>query len=497
MNFQAQALYNDVSPQNTKYIVYKNHKYPVDYDLLKRNSDFFRINDKIYSSCKEIPILEEEGEYFDFPQLSIQEFINHCQNQKIEINPSNIFHLQYLSKKYEVQKLKTAIINIISENKEQLALESLVFILQMNQNKEKTFIETGEEEDIISQHFDHFIKDEKIFQIPLPILYRIIKKYYTINHSKSENEKITNDDFADFLFKLLDTHKAKASIFFEFFDINKNRGKYLVKLHDCYSDVFDTNFLNASLFDTTVDIVKEMAKLKEEYSKELSEMKKISEEQRIQISKIKQEIEKSTNEQNQILLNDINELKKQIDQMKDQTNSYKLWQKIQSNQLGNIEYLIPIGKEWKQGENANIFNLNDNNINYEVSASSTYSSNYLIPNLFDGKKETNIDSWATVANDLKAFLQVKFSIPVVVNVLAFTARSAADQTPTIFEFLALNNQNRWISLGSFSQDGWVKDDVKVFAFFNEQPYTTYKINFYKSNSQYVALAELNLGKIIQ
>ena len=121
----------------------------------------------------------------------------------------------------------------------------------------------------------------------------------------------------------------------------------------------------------------------------------------------------------------------------------------------------------------------------------------MIPNLFDGKKETNIDSWATVANDLKAFLQVKFSIPVVVNVLSFTARSAADQTPTIFEFLALNNQNRWISLGSFSQDGWVKDDVKVFAFFNEQPYTTYKINFYKSNSQYVALAELNLGKIIQ
>lgn len=252
MSFKSRSFIINVSPQNTKHIIYKNQHIPVDYYLLKRNSGYFRTNDQKYCLCENIPLLEEENN-IEFPLSAIQEFIKCCQSQPIEINPSNLFYLNYLAKKYEVKNLENETFDIISSNKEQLALDSLIFILNVNKNKDLAFVETGKEEEIISDNFQYFIKDDKIFQIPIPTLFRIVQRFYLKNKNNNEGENKFDEEFTSFLFKLLDKHHEKASVFFQFFDINKNKIGDLMKLHDTYSKSFDSNFLNTSLFDTTIE----------------------------------------------------------------------------------------------------------------------------------------------------------------------------------------------------------------------------------------------------
>lgn len=491
MDFKSRSFIIDISPENTKQVVYKDLSIPVDYDLLKRNSEYISSNDITYNSKDKIYLLLEEGNDTEFPYSSIQEFVKCCQNQRIDINQSNLFYLNYLSKRYGVKKLEKETSDIISSDKGQLALESLIFILNINKNKQLIYVETGKEEDVISANFEHFIKDEKIYQIPLPILYRIVHRFYIKNKEKlnTQNDSKFNDEFTNFLFKLLDLHQGKASVFFQFFNIDKSRLEDLFKLHDCYSDVFNPNFLNSSLFETTIELAKEMSKLKSE----LNEIKKISDDQ-------KQSLEKER-EKNDIKENELIEIKKEIDKMKESQKSLELWKKIQMNHIGDYQNMIPIGKKWTQGENINIFRLIDNKLTYEVSASSTYNSNYYIEKLFNGQKEpSGFNSWATVdlKNDKNPFIQIKFPIPTIINVLVFTSRYFANQSPTSFEVFGINDQNQEKLLGSFIQSEWAACDKKLFPFFNEQPYNIYKIKFYSSSGNtYIALAELNLGKINQ
>ncbi|KAK8848021.1 hypothetical protein M9Y10_019074 [Tritrichomonas musculus] len=226
ISFQIKIL-----PENSKNLTYKDKSFPIDYVLLKRNSEFFQINNNKYKYKENIPLLEEEGNS-DFPLYSIQEFVRCCQNQQIEINPSNIFYLKYLAKKYKVQSLEETTNDIISSNKGQLALESLLFTLSYNSTLH--FVETADEENIISSNFDQFMKDERLFQVPIPILYRIVQKYYLdfYNTNNSNEQSVNNastndlkDEFSAFLFKLLDKNPKKASMFFEFFDIQNSRLK--------------------------------------------------------------------------------------------------------------------------------------------------------------------------------------------------------------------------------------------------------------------------------
>lgn len=109
------------------------------------------------------------------------------------------------------------------------------------------------------------------------------------NEQSTNKDNDTNDEFSAFLFKLLDKNPIKVSMFFEFFDIQNNRLKDLVKLHDCYSDVFDPRFFNPSLFGTTVELIKEVAKLKEDTSEKLAEIERILNDQKNELATVKTE----------------------------------------------------------------------------------------------------------------------------------------------------------------------------------------------------------------
>lgn len=224
----------DIEIKNTKCVIYKNQRIPIDYDLLKRNSFYFQENDHQFFSNDNIHILTDEDKNIEFPLSSIKDFVNCCQNQKITINFSNVFYLNFLAKKYQVQKLTEATIKFNSDYKDKLTLQSLLFNSQFDSH-----FDNQEEEQIISKNFDDFIDDEQLLKLPFPILYRIINQYCSENHNYNQKE-----NFVELLFKLLDMYGKKASIFFSFFKIENSRITDLIKLRDIYSNVFDPIFLH-------------------------------------------------------------------------------------------------------------------------------------------------------------------------------------------------------------------------------------------------------------
>ena len=114
-------------PRNTKYFINKGKKYKIDYDLLKRNSNYFYQNRKLFKHVDDINLLSDEEQFINISEESINAFIASCQNEVCEINLSEAIGLQYLSYKFEIPNLTTTIDHFIEEYSEDLLFQSLLF----------------------------------------------------------------------------------------------------------------------------------------------------------------------------------------------------------------------------------------------------------------------------------------------------------------------------------------------------------------------------------
>lgn len=486
----------DISPINTKIIVYGNLTLPVDYDLLKRNSDYFRKNDLKYSSEKNIHLLKEERNKIS--EDSIRDFIQCCQTQQIELNSSNIFSLNYLAKKYEVYKLLAATTQYISDYKEKLAIDSILFNYHLyNSHNQFCLVDTKEEEDIISCNFEEFIKDKRLIDLPLPVLYRIIQRYSNQKPNTNENQEM-QDSFVSLLFTLLKKHGRKASYLFSFLKIDKSRLKDLIELKTGFSDVFDPTFLNSSLFDTTVEIIQEANNLRNDFSMKIDELKNIIEKQKNE----KEEIEEKITKQNQMLLDEIHKMRDEMSEMKNQLKFFKKndiisLDLIDSNQ---IQYLIPYSKDWDG--NPKSICLKEKGQEYKIESSTSAGKGHELMNLFSGVKSTEGDiCWRNKYLDNPPYIQITFPKPEKANALLLTSRIIYfDEAPTVFEIYGMNlPSNAEICLGKFSYYEWKSYETKVFLFHNESAYKTYKLMFIRSKSEYsvVGLSQLNLCYLAQ
>lgn len=125
--------------QNIKYFVFKDEKYPVDFDKLKKNSKYFYRNQKQFKQIYDVSILDEADEkLITISDKAIQAFISSCQNEPAQINLSDVIPLQYLSYKYEFPNLISVTEKCIQENSDKLIFQSLLFKLSLRPNS-KTF----------------------------------------------------------------------------------------------------------------------------------------------------------------------------------------------------------------------------------------------------------------------------------------------------------------------------------------------------------------------
>lgn len=130
---------------------------------------------------------------------------------------------------------------------------------------------TSTEEDYISHHMSHFIGDEKMKNLPITVLDRILLKYFIM---KDGIEKVDEEEIVNFLFSVLDSAGRKASVLFGHLDFGEKKFEIIQRLVKEYSDVFDFNMLNSTLAKTVTELTSEMIKQSENFKIIFDQMKK-------------------------------------------------------------------------------------------------------------------------------------------------------------------------------------------------------------------------------
>ena len=222
--------------RNMKYFIYREKKYPINFNLLINNCNYFYRNRKQYKDIEDIKLLNDDEERIILSDEAIQAFISTCQNEKCQIKLSSIIPLHYLSYKFEYPELQAITDKYIEDHSDELVIQTLLF----NPAAEK-------EEEIISSNFSEFIKNDQILQLPISTLDRIFQNYKKSKTAK----KIDNNEIIIFLFKCLDRYGKDASILFNDVDFQEENVGVVNRLLNEYSNDFDFNMINSTLAKTT------------------------------------------------------------------------------------------------------------------------------------------------------------------------------------------------------------------------------------------------------
>ena len=267
--------------RNRKYFVYEDKKYPIDFDLLVKNSNYFYKNREQYANIEYINLLNESDDEINIPEEAIEAFITSCQNEQCQISLSSILALQYLSYKYEYPEIISITENFCQEHNDEFIFESLFFKTKQRSTKEEKFFDTTKEEEIISSNLERYIKEKRMLNLPIPVLDRIIKGS-KLNITKG---------IIEFLFEILEEKGEEGSILFNNIDFKHESIEVFKRLINEYSDKFDFNMINSTLLKTTTELTSELSKEREIYSEQFNEMKKTLEEERTKITRIEEEAE--------------------------------------------------------------------------------------------------------------------------------------------------------------------------------------------------------------
>ena len=243
--------------RNTKSFVFRGKNYPFDFELFKQNSNYFYNNRQFLENVDIINIISKEDENsINISDETIHNFIRCCQEEFIDIDVSNVIQLQFLAYKYDVPQLIKITTKFITKNEKFLVIKSLLFKskFQNDDDKNLKFLDTSNEELIISsdlnkyidnediQHSDHLIDDEQLLELPISVLERIVNKFIMQSNSRKNSNNLI-----DFLFSCLDKYGKNASILFSYINFEHQSIDVVNRLINEYSDVFDFNMINSTL----------------------------------------------------------------------------------------------------------------------------------------------------------------------------------------------------------------------------------------------------------
>lgn len=126
--------------RNKKCFVYHNKEYPIDYDILKKNSNYIFNNQEKFENTQYIELINEEEENIRISDESIQAFILSCQNEPSTINKSSIISLQYLAYKFEFVELIEVTDKYISQHSNELIFPHFYSKFLKNMKIKKHFV---------------------------------------------------------------------------------------------------------------------------------------------------------------------------------------------------------------------------------------------------------------------------------------------------------------------------------------------------------------------
>lgn len=324
---------------DTHYFSYKGEKYPIKFDFFKISSNFFSKNQEMLEKTQIIPLIEEsEEENVEMTKENINNFIDFVQHKEIPINKENVISFNYLATRFEVRSLIDITNDYITRNSKEIALDILI-----NHQSDSKF-DSKPYESIISRNLSFYIKDERLVELNIRILDRILNEYFQKYRNPKEMKEMK--EINDFIFRCLDKHGKSASSLFTYADFGEFRNEYLNKLLKEYSDIFDFHYINSetlkSLYERQSDVIFQNEKQKETLERELSNIKSQHSQELNELSmKYDKEIEtmKATIKMiQQSMQSATEEMKSNFEQTKEQNKKQeKMNQQIIKEEIENIK----------------------------------------------------------------------------------------------------------------------------------------------------------------
>ncbi|KAK8892325.1 hypothetical protein M9Y10_029551 [Tritrichomonas musculus] len=155
----------------TYYFTYKNKKYPINFDLFKGYSQYFLRNEMEIEHDKDIPLIDEdEMKYLEIDEKTIDTFIKFVHRERVGISKENVTILNYLGRKYEIERLIDVTAEYINKHRREVVVE---FILTYQYN---TIYDKQTYENIISNHLLEYMHDDRLLLFKFPVLYWILNK---------------------------------------------------------------------------------------------------------------------------------------------------------------------------------------------------------------------------------------------------------------------------------------------------------------------------------
>lgn len=307
----------------------------------------------------------------------------------------------------------------ISSHNDELAIQFLIMY-----SNDPT-ISTEEYEEIISEHFLKYIQDKRLFDIQLPILYRIFTKYQEMNG----NEVLNNQNIVDFLFKCLDKYGRQASVLFTNVDFRFLQHNCLDSLLTKYSKIFDFSYINFAFLKSLYEQQNEIIRKEIENSKKIDEFQN---QMKQEFEKIKSDHKKDLESQKQTEYENIKNIKNEMSKMK-----IELEQQLTKQKDKYEKDIITLKKEIKEQISKQI----DEKIKQGNTLTFEYDGN--IEHCFKG-----------IINHLTEVCGGNVHYKGVVNVSSLTGDNSKD-------VIVLNDMNSYfVSKGSNIQNQWLKYDFK-------------------------------------
>ena len=233
------TFYLEPFVHHNKNFIFQGKKYPVDFNIIQHNSNYFYKCANQYKSIEDIEIPDQP---INISEESFQTFISACQNEFFEIKDSNIIELHHLSISFDVPKLTWQTNEYIKTHNEDLVFKLIQYKIHLN--KENRAIDLANEEIMIASHFFKYVNNSNLAQLPIPNIYRIIN---IVKMQINQMDNFKQSQFIEFMFKCLDMHKKEASVLFLNLNLKNKQTEIIWRLITKYSNIFDFQMIDHNL----------------------------------------------------------------------------------------------------------------------------------------------------------------------------------------------------------------------------------------------------------
>lgn len=266
VNQKSKMFKLSISPtfRKTKYFVFRNKKYPFDYDIFNKNSYFFVENKNQYDNVEYIDLFnEKESEVFqNITDKAITDFISLMQNKECQIDISDIHYIQYLSQKFKAETLSQDISNMISIHANELVLDHLLFKLEINKQNNDDFLILSEDIISVAKNLIKFVNEDRIIKMPIQNLYQILTEYYSRFYSEKNSCEEEELSIINFLFRCIEKVGSDASILFSIHSFEKHQTMIIKRLLRDYSNVFKFDLIPDQLLTFSIHMSNENRQMK-------------------------------------------------------------------------------------------------------------------------------------------------------------------------------------------------------------------------------------------